>query len=55
MFCFLVTGFACFADQGDLDLLKASQSKAVAVQYVWRLLRDAFIRTAQHSDDPILI
>ena len=21
---FLVTGFACFADQGDLDLLKAS-------------------------------
>ena len=24
MFCFLVTGFACFVDQGNLDLSEAS-------------------------------
>ena len=54
MFCFLVTGFACFADQGILDLSEAS-FKGSCSPIGLEAAKGRFIRATQHSEKPLLI
>ena len=54
MFCFLVTGFACFVDQGNLDLSEASMEGSCSPIGL-ETAKGHFIRAAQHSEKPLLI
>ena len=54
MFCFLVTGFACFVDQGNLDLSEASIEGSCSPIGL-EAAKGCFIRAAQQSEKPLLI